>query len=123
GLDTICFDKTGTLTAPGNELTVELQPAAAAAGLDEPSVRAIAAALGSASTHPLAAALAAHAAVAAEAPSFVHVRETPGRGVEASTADGRTYRLGSAPWATAGAIGSVASDGPEAWLAGPDGAL
>ena len=123
-LDTVCFDKTGTLTVPGVELVaVELQPAALRAGLDRACVRAIAATLAASSTHPLSLALAAYAPPAHEAPSFGAIREHPGLGIEATDHTGRSFRLGSQSWATRGAATTTGADGPETWLAGPDGAL
>ena len=124
GVDTICFDKTGTLTEARPEVIVaELQPAALHASLDEAAIRALAGLLAASSTHPLCAALASRSSTWAAPISFVHVREYPGLGVEAQGSDGGLYRLGAAAWATRGTVCSVAADGPETWLAGPDGAL
>jgi Cu2+-exporting ATPase len=98
-LDTICFDKTGTLTEPGPEaIVVALQPAALRAGMDEAAVRALAGALGAASTHPLSAALAAQAP-AASAPLALVARRRAARARRrgASPSDGRRYRLGARP--------------------------
>ena len=91
-LDTICFDKTGTLTEAGpRRCVVELQPAAARAGLDEAAVRALAGALAAASTHPLVGG--ARRAAPAERrrrSRFVAASpSTPGLGVEAHRPDGR----------------------------------
>ena len=128
-LDTICFDKTGTLTAPGTEtIVVTLQPAALRAGLDDAAVRALAGALGAASTHPLSAALAAHAPAASATLTLVDVEERPGLGVEGVASDGRRYRLGALAWIagnpSCGACTAEPHDGgPQAWLGGPDGAL
>jgi len=122
-VDTVCFDKTGTLTEARPEIvTAELQPAAPGLGLDEAQVRAIAATLASLSTHPLARAIAESAPRPATL-SFRHVREYPGLGVAGFTGDGAEYRLGSASWATHGAVASPSVDGPETWLAGPGGGL
>jgi Cu2+-exporting ATPase len=128
-LDTICFDKTGTLTEPGPEaIVVALQPAALRAGMDDAAVRALAGALGAASTHPLSAALAAQTPWPAAPIAIVHVEERPGLGVEAVAADGRRYRLGASVWVTEGAAcaGCTAAPnegGAETWLGGPDGPL
>jgi Cu2+-exporting ATPase len=122
-IDTVCFDKTGTLTEARPEIVAaELQPAARALGLDEARVRAVAAVLGSLSTHPLARAIAEGSPGPATL-AFQHVREHPGLGVEGISGDGVEYRLGSAVWATRGAVRSVGADGPETWLGGPGGAL
>jgi Cu2+-exporting ATPase len=122
-IDTVCFDKTGTLTQARPEIVdAELQPAARALGFDEARVRAIAVGLGALSTHPLARAIADGSPVPT-ALSFQHVREHPGLGVEGICDDGVEYRLGSAMWATRGAVRTVGTDGPETWLGGPGGAL
>jgi P-type Cu2+ transporter len=122
-IDTICFDKTGTLTQSGREsLTIELQPPARAAGLDEPKVRALAAVLAALSTHPLARSIAASSSAPASL-RFHRVREYPGLGVAGVGSDGAEYRLGAVAWATRGAGCSLSADGPETWLSGPDGPL
>jgi Cu2+-exporting ATPase len=123
-LDTVCFDKTGTLTGTRLRVTtVELQPAAERAGLDQAAVLALAASLAGSSTHPLSLALvaAAEAAPAAPPPAWHDVRELPGLGLEACAADGTRYRLGSAAWASAGTASPEV--GVQVWLAGPVGAL
>jgi len=128
-VDTVCFDKTGTLTQPGRDAIVTtLQPAALWAGLDDAAVRALAGALGAASTHPLSTALAAHARAASPPVMLIDVHERPGLGVEALAGDGRRYRLGALAWideSAAGAAGTPAPDtgGAQTWLGGPDGAL
>jgi len=127
-VDTICFDKTGTLTQPGPDAIVTtLQPAALWAGLDDAAVRALAGALGAASTHPLSTALAAHARAASPPVMLINVHERPGVGVEALASDGRRYRLGALAWvdeSAAGVAGTPAdTGGAQAWLGGADGAL
>jgi len=128
-LDTVCFDKTGTLTEPGRgEIVVALQPAAVRARMDEVALRALAGALGAASTHPLSAALAEQAPAASARVALVRVEERPGLGVEAVAGDGRRYRLGARAWVTEGTAtpprAATPSDGgPEAWLGGSGGAL
>ena len=122
-LDTVCFDKTGTLTESRPDvLRVEPQPTALAAGLDEAALLALTGPLAAASTHPLARALAAQPAAGARTTALEHFVEYPGRGVEAVGAYGRRYRLGSAAFAFGGASHRI-GDGPETWLAGPEGAL
>ena len=124
GIDTVCFDKTGTLTdsRPG-VAAVDLLPAAARAGLDERTVRAMATALAATSTHPLSQALAATAPRGDGAAPFAwtHIDEQVGQGLLATAPDGRRYRLGAAAWA-AGDV-AAAGAGPQTWFAGPDGAL
>jgi Cu2+-exporting ATPase len=123
GIDTICFDKTGTLTRACPEVvSVELQPAASAAGFDERAVRAVAAVLAGLSTHPLSHALAASPCGPSPL-SFRRVREYPGLGVEGLGSDGAEYRLGLPTWATRGAVCGPSAAGPETWLGGPGGAF
>ncbi|MGZ5154928.1 MAG: heavy metal translocating P-type ATPase [Caldimonas sp.] len=118
-VDTVCFDKTGTLTAATLRVAaVELQPAGRRAGLDETSVRALAASLAAASAHPLSLALVDPGAAPR---SWSALRELPGAGLEGTASDGARYRLGSAAWVAA-APGSAES-GPQTWLGGPDGPL
>jgi Cu2+-exporting ATPase len=85
-------------------------------------VRALAAVLASLSTHPLARAIAASSPGRAQF-SLRQVREYPGLGVAGIANDGAEYRLGAATWATRGAVCPPSAEGPQAWLAGPDGAL
>lgn len=89
-VDTVIFDKTGTLT----------QGAPHPTNLNEhsPETLALVAALASASSHPLAQALAsATAAHDVQAAALCEVREVPGYGIEA-TWQGRRVRLGRASW-------------------------
>lgn len=125
-LDTLAFDKTGSLTELRPEvLSVEAQPAARDAGLDETALEAMAGRLALASNHPLSAAIAERAQAAqTSAPiAFDHVTEHAGFGVQGIGSDLAVYRLGAAEWATRGGTAGVAGNGPEAWLAGPEGAL
>jgi len=123
-IDTVCFDKTGTLTVAGGDVPrLELQPAADALGLDETAVRARVAALATASTHPLAAALAVTSDGVAPSTEFVRIDEHPGFGVEGADRSGRRWRLGSAAWASLGEAATDAAAGPETWLGSPDGVL
>ncbi|MBM3569341.1 MAG: heavy metal translocating P-type ATPase, partial [Alphaproteobacteria bacterium] len=99
-IDTVVFDKTGTLTGGRPELI---------AGGEDGAALATAAALASASTHPLARALVAAApAVEAAANPIEH----PGRGLEAGA-----IRLGNR--AFCGLADDQADTGPELWLVRP----
>ena len=82
-IDTVIFDKTGTLTLPDPDLDV---------GSMDPDLLAHAARLALSSRHPLAAALARHAAENVPYPAAV---EEAGRGVRVLI-DGKEARLGSA---------------------------
>ncbi|MFG1359819.1 heavy metal translocating P-type ATPase [Xanthobacter pseudotagetidis] len=82
GVDTVVFDKTGTLTLPDPALRL---PAGA-----DPALLGLAGRLASASRHPLARVVAAHA----DGPPLADVREDSGEGVRAM-ADGVEARLGS----------------------------
>ena len=101
--DTVVFDKTGTLTTGSLDL---IDPTA-----HDPTDLALAVSLAAASTHPLARAL-----VRAAPPSDIHpgIREVPGHGLEAPSAQGK-IRLGSREWC---GVGENDGDcGPEIWLA------
>lgn len=89
-VDTVVFDKTGTLTMGAPEVTnLADHPRAAVE---------VAVALASASSHPLATALADAARVAGIHPARVEeLREVPGYGVEGLWR-GRQVRLGRASW-------------------------
>lgn len=92
-VDTVVFDKTGTLTLGAPEAT----------NLDAHDVDAtrVALALGEASSHPLARALAQAAREAGLQPAAVDaIREVPGYGV-AGKLDGVEVRLGRASWVEA----------------------
>lgn len=97
-VDTVAFDKTGTLTTGAPEL---------APGDWRAEDLAAAAALASASHHPLARALAAAAPGHGDAPP--EVRELPGEGLEAGGA-----RLGRREFAAAG-VDAPEAEGPELW--------
>lgn len=89
-VDTVVFDKTGTLTR-GTPEPVTLD------GLSTEAL-AIAAALGGASSHPLAQSLAQAARAAGAIPAVLtEVAEVPGYGVQALW-QGRRVRLGRAHW-------------------------
>ena len=84
GVDTVCFDKTGTLTAGA---VLRSSPPSCSRRLARSAstsarVRAIAAALASLSTHPLARAIADSARRTARRSRSGSVREYPGLGVE-----------------------------------------
>jgi Cu2+-exporting ATPase len=108
GVDAIVFDKTGTLTEGRPEL-VEI-PA-----MDDEHW-SIAAALGKASRHPLARALASAAAVRNVEPAgFSNGGEQPGCGMQAEW-NGQTVRLGRREW-VGGAGGDPNRSGrSEIWL-------
>jgi len=105
GVDTVVFDKTGTLT--------EGRPVPQLDGLDPHALRA-AAALASASKHPLARAL---ARAVPNVPVAEGVREIPGAGLVAETPEGE-IRLGSRRFTQAPDPLDEAP-GPELWLARP----
>jgi Cu2+-exporting ATPase len=94
-VDTIVFDKTGTLTLP--EPRVSNADAA-------PELLAMAARLALSSRHPLAAAVARHAA---ERKPYQGATEEPGQGVRA-VVDGLEMRLGSAAFC---ALDAIETDG------------
>jgi len=104
-VDTVVFDKTGTLT--------EGHPVPQLNGLDPHALRA-AAALAGASKHPLARAL---ARAVPNVPVQEGVREIPGAGLVAETAEGE-IRLGSRRFTNA-PDPSDEAPGPELWLARP----
>ncbi|MEM7291211.1 MAG: HAD family hydrolase, partial [Pseudomonadota bacterium] len=87
--DTLLLDKTGTVT----EGALRVVDFTCADGVDPDQVKVHAAALASASTHPVSRAVAALAGN--DRPTLENANEIAGRGVEASI-DGNTYRLGRA---------------------------
>ena len=109
-VQTLFIDKTGTLTEGRLRCSrVSVLDSVASPGLDE--LHRIAASLAAWSRHPLALAL---RECAAADMTWHGVQETPGHGLEARDAQGRTWRLGSARWT--GAPSEV--DGADActWL-------
>jgi Cu2+-exporting ATPase len=96
-IDTVVFDKTGTLTLPEPRLTN-------AADVD-PNLLAMAARLALSSRHPLAGAVARHAA---KCQPYANAVEEPGQGVRACV-DGIELRLGSK--AFCGLLDGAPSDG------------
>jgi Cu2+-exporting ATPase len=107
-IDTVVFDKTGTLTLGEPRLADALRP--------DPGALATAAAIAAASRHPLCRAL---VAAAGAANAVEGVREMPGYGLSAVTAQGE-IRLGSRAWCGAPEDATEdASTGPELWLARP----
>lgn len=96
-IDTIIFDKTGTLTEGRPAVTaVHCAP-----GVTPGDVLATAARVEQGSMHPVAWAIRAYAAPAAEDETLKALdafRELAGRGVEAIDNDGRIWRVGSAGW-------------------------
>jgi Cu+-exporting ATPase len=112
-VDVLVFDKTGTLT----EGRPELAGLAPAAGTEDELLR-LAAALQTASQHPLAhAVLAAAEARGFSAPAAEALRALPGRGV-AGHVEGRTLLLGSRRLMRESGIEEAALDGLAARLAG-----
>jgi len=108
-VDTVVFDKTGTLTMGA--------PAATNLGEHPRAAVEVAAALASASSHPLAQALVAGARAAGIAPARVEeLREVPGYGVE-GVWKGRRVRLGRAEW-----CGSEPGDTTATYLCTGEGA-
>jgi Cu2+-exporting ATPase len=93
-VETLFIDKTGTLTEASLRCTAIRPLGDGAPPADELARRA--AALAAHSTHPLSRAIRA-AFEPGEAGADVH--ELPGRGVEATDAEGRRWRLGSPAWA------------------------
>jgi P-type Cu+ transporter len=91
----VAWDKTGTLTE-GRPRVVAQGAAGEAAALSDEALRAAAAALQAASTHPLARAL-QDAAAGLPLPAATAVKIVAGKGVE-GLIDGRRACLGSAPW-------------------------
>jgi len=104
----LVFDKTGTLTHG----RLSVRRVVPLGGRSAEEVGALAAALEAGSEHPIARAMseAVNASVTADG-----IRNTPGRGVEGMIA-GRTYRLGSPRFATAGAPPPESDDGAS-WVA------
>jgi Cu+-exporting ATPase len=94
----VAWDKTGTLTE-GRPRLVAQGVAGEAAALSDEALRATAAALQAASTHPLARAL-QDAAAGLPLPAATAVKIVAGKGVEGHI-DGRRACLGSAPWMAA----------------------
>jgi Cu+-exporting ATPase len=97
-LDTVVFDKTGTLTA-GEMSVVAVRPAS---GVDAAELLAYAGAAEAGSGHPVAKAIAAHAASELTASGLI---DTPGAGITAVVA-GRAVRVGRPSWA-GGTISTV----------------
>ncbi len=100
-VDTVVLDKTGTVTT-GVMTVVDVRPAA---GVAESELRHVAAALESASEHPVARAIAALADPAAGPAPVADVENVPGLGIR-GTVDGRAVRAGRPSW-----LGVHAPDG------------
>ncbi|MFN7137245.1 MAG: heavy metal translocating P-type ATPase, partial [Thermomonas sp.] len=103
----VVFDKTGTL----GDGKPQLQGIDACTAIDADAALQVAAALERDSRHPLAAAFAGMPTTARPR----SVRALPGQGVEGEI-DGRTWRIGNAPFATGG------TDDGAVWLGSTDGA-
>ncbi len=95
-MDLLFVDKTGTLTQ-GRLHCVAAQ--GMAGGALDAALPGLAASLAGWSSHPLAAAL--RDAFAATDQAWTDVSEVPGSGIQATDAQGRRWRLGSAAWAGA----------------------
>ncbi|GAA1855264.1 heavy metal translocating P-type ATPase [Microbacterium koreense] len=93
---TVAFDKTGTLTR-NEPVVVEV---VTASGVTREDVVSYAAALETASSHPLAAAI---VAAATAIPAATHVSEQPGLGVSGRV-EGRAVRVGNTRWLESGAL-------------------
>lgn len=108
GIDTVIFDKTGTLTAG--------KPALVESPVADLGTWEVAAALGQASRHPLALAL-ADAAVGRGIgqAALSQVVERPGSGMEGSW-NGVEVRLGRRDWVTGEDSAASPSEKPEIWL-------
>jgi Cu2+-exporting ATPase len=104
-------DKTGTLTeaAGSPELAISVLTGAESAA----TLRAVAATLAKASTHPIARALADPLLLLKTDFSWRELRETAGAGLEGLDENGARWRLGSAAWA--GAAGTDGEAG-RVWL-------
>jgi Cu2+-exporting ATPase len=109
-IDRLYVDKTGTLT----EGRLRCRGVQRLSGCvdDDATLAATAASLAAWSQHPLSAAL--REAWPGEAGDWRDVAETPGRGLQATDASGRRWRLGSAA-AVGTALGD--DDRPRVWLA------
>ena len=110
-IDRLFIDKTGTLTE--GRLRCRGVQRLAGGDLDDSALTRIAASLAAWSQHPLSAALReAHAGAAGD---WRDVAETPGRGLQASDAEGRRWQLGSAAAVGTALVGD--DDRPRVWLA------
>jgi len=102
-VDMVVFDKTGTLT--------DGEPQIVGAPAEDDPAWPVAAALGAASHHPLAKAIAREAARRGIAAASVDdIREIPGAGVEGRV-EGRRVRLGRADW-----VGAMRGGNTEIWV-------
>ncbi len=100
-VDTVVLDKTGTVTT-GTMAVVGVLPAP---GVDEAELLRYAGAAESGSEHPVARAIAAHAASELSVTSLTN---TPGQGITA-VVDGRQVRVGRPAWVDAGASAPAAA--------------
>ncbi len=103
-VDTVVLDKTGTLTTGDLQLI----------GPIDPQALALAGALGAASAHPLAAALAK--AAGGQVPEVTDIKEIPGFGVE-GIYQGQRLRLGRGTW-----LGAPEASETTTWLQHGDAA-
>jgi Cu2+-exporting ATPase len=120
GATDVVFDKTGTLTR--GELT--LDDVTPLGRMSKERCLALAAAIESASEHPIAGAIAA--GTAATGLRVAEIRNVPGSGVEARV-EGRRYRIGTPEFALGLAPGSVAAaeigEDTAVWLGDESGPL
>lgn len=116
GVNRVVLDKTGTLTDTRPAWRAA-QALTAEAERDKQALLRAAAALAGWSAHPLSKALVEAVPLGADAPVWTAVREQSGRGLEASDAEGRRWRLGSADWL--GGRAADGDDGLQVWFGRP----
>jgi P-type Cu2+ transporter len=100
-MQVLFVDKTGTLTQNGLDCTAELA-GGKQADASLINLQGMAASLAAWSTHPVSLAVSGAFDASPVALPFAwrNVREVPGAGLEGTDAQGHTWRLGSAAWAT-----------------------
>ncbi|MBI3369942.1 MAG: cadmium-translocating P-type ATPase [Burkholderiales bacterium] len=114
-MQVLFVDKTGTLTHGGHHL-VQMRRLAADRSFSDQTLQARAATLAAWSSHPAAQALGAVMPAPVALPTWHHVEEQPGLGLQATDEDGVRWRLGSAAWC--GAVGTDGDDdAARVWLA------
>ena len=93
-IDTVVFDKTGTVTKGELSLT----EAVAAEGVEKDALLSAAAAVASASTHPVSRAVMASLPDGLPFPTELEIKEISGGGVEGILQDGTVLRFGRREW-------------------------